>query len=161
MREKMLRVLRENTGSDGILTVKYEQLVELLEEVVRNEDSGLRATVEKIAGLDLFTYGEPVNLARAVLEVGKWRDLSLFLTPEQVTAACRNIGYDLTCATCAEIFYTGVSVHLHDADCMSSGVILDVVSVAREIEDTCGRDTAAAKRIVDMSRKGSTKCPGS
>lgn len=41
------------------------------------------------------------------------------LTYDQLVVACRNIGYNLTCGRCAEVFYTGISLAEHDAGCTS------------------------------------------
>jgi hypothetical protein len=40
------------------------------------------------------------------------------LTEEQLVAACKNIGFDLTCGACACLFYTGHDcVYEHDSKC--------------------------------------------
>jgi hypothetical protein len=60
------------------------------------------------------------------------------LDTEQLVAACKNIGFDLTCGTCAEIFYTGGSSgHAHDPSCFTAdrkshaAVVLDVSASPR------------------------------
>lgn len=35
------------------------------------------------------------------------------LTWKQLTAACKNIGFDLTCGGCAQLFFTGLPAHTH------------------------------------------------
>jgi len=42
------------------------------------------------------------------------------LTFEELTAALRNIGYDLKCARCAEAFYTGCATVPHDEYCATT-----------------------------------------
>jgi hypothetical protein len=39
------------------------------------------------------------------------------LNNEQLTQACKNIGFDLTCGACAEQFFTGSRMHDHDKSC--------------------------------------------
>lgn len=39
------------------------------------------------------------------------------LTFKQLVEACSNIGFDLTCGACAELFYTGHLNENHDEDC--------------------------------------------
>jgi len=42
------------------------------------------------------------------------------LTDEEAVIACKNIGYDLTCGACAEVFYTGGSWGVeHEPDCVT------------------------------------------
>lgn len=41
------------------------------------------------------------------------------MTDEQMTQACLNIGYDLTCGACAALFYTGTSPYEHDPTCQT------------------------------------------
>ncbi len=48
------------------------------------------------------------ELERAVSERLSFHDL---------TQACKNIGYDITCGACAELFFTGVRFHRHDEKC--------------------------------------------
>jgi hypothetical protein len=39
------------------------------------------------------------------------------LTYQEIEQACKNIGYDITCGACAELFFTGVCLHEHDDTC--------------------------------------------
>lgn len=39
------------------------------------------------------------------------------LTAEQLVVACRNIGFDLRCGSCASLFYTGYDGYQHDDNC--------------------------------------------
>lgn len=39
------------------------------------------------------------------------------LNHEQLTQACKNIGFDLACGACAEQFFTGSKMHDHDESC--------------------------------------------
>jgi hypothetical protein len=39
------------------------------------------------------------------------------LSHEELVVACRNIGFDLSCAKCASVFYTGSGTYPHDAGC--------------------------------------------
>jgi hypothetical protein len=48
---------------------------------------------------------------------GRWLPNGGDLTFDQIVAACENIGYDLTCGRCAEVFYTGGSGAPHDEGC--------------------------------------------
>ena len=41
------------------------------------------------------------------------------LTLELIVARLRNLGYDLTCGRCAEIFYTGGTSAPHDPNCQT------------------------------------------
>lgn len=43
------------------------------------------------------------------------------LTDDELVVACNNIGYDLTCGACAELFYTSVRLHPHDEGCKTIG----------------------------------------
>jgi hypothetical protein len=110
MRDAMLKILRESTGEDGILTVRYEELVELLVEAVRYADDGRGETVDrKRRGGDL--------------------------THDEIVVACRNIGHDLKCGACAEVFYTGFTGDPHDLGCESTNrypVVEEVVSGREE-----------------------------
>jgi hypothetical protein len=45
------------------------------------------------------------------------QSMGLRLTNEELTAACKNIGYDLACGACAELFYTGSCFHEHEPEC--------------------------------------------
>lgn len=45
------------------------------------------------------------------------------LSYEELVVACRNIGYDLTCGACAEIFYTGATIATHT--CVEAGASVD------------------------------------
>ena len=42
------------------------------------------------------------------------------LSPQQLLIACKNIGFDLSCGACAELFYTGTCLHEHDPSCSTS-----------------------------------------
>ena len=44
-----------------------------------------------------------------------------YLTHDQMMDACRNIGHDLTCGRCAEIFFTGATMSRHDPTCATAG----------------------------------------
>lgn len=35
----------------------------------------------------------------------------------RLIAACGNIGYDLHCGACAELFFCGSTIHVHESDC--------------------------------------------
>lgn len=35
----------------------------------------------------------------------------------EIVEACKNIGYDLSCGACAELFYTGICIDYHDDTC--------------------------------------------
>jgi hypothetical protein len=39
------------------------------------------------------------------------------LNHDDMVQACKNIGFDLTCGACAELFFTGSSPHKHDTTC--------------------------------------------
>lgn len=39
------------------------------------------------------------------------------LTDDECVLACKNIGYDLSCGTCAKQFYTGSRFRMHDRTC--------------------------------------------
>lgn len=39
------------------------------------------------------------------------------LTLPELEAACRNIGFDITCGACAAVFFTGIGASEHDAHC--------------------------------------------
>ena len=43
------------------------------------------------------------------------------MTDPELIQACKNIGYDLTCGACAELFFTGVRLHRHDDACATVG----------------------------------------
>jgi hypothetical protein len=43
-----------------------------------------------------------------------------WLTVKEIEVACRNIGFDLTCGSCASLFYTGSSTYRHDTTCTTT-----------------------------------------
>lgn len=58
------------------------------------------------------------------------------LSHDELVVACKNIGFDLTCATCASVFYTGMSLPgdthtcapaTHPVSCMLAKRLLDDV----------------------------------
>jgi hypothetical protein len=52
------------------------------------------------------------------------------LSLDEMVQACRNIGYDLKCGQCAQIFYTGHCLHgnqAHDEGCSSNELLLEVL----------------------------------
>lgn len=55
------------------------------------------------------------------------------LTHDQIEVACRNIGYDLTCGACAELFYTGEQLHAHDTWCKTVTKDKDVCAAVRRL----------------------------
>lgn len=42
-------------------------------------------------------------------------------TLDEIILACKNIGYDLKCGACAEVFFTGATLASHEAECSSAG----------------------------------------
>ncbi len=48
--------------------------------------------------------------------------MGFMLTDEQLAAALKNIGYDVTCGACAEVFFTGMTIHEHDDTCTTPRV---------------------------------------
>ena len=51
---------------------------------------------------------------------GKVRDFSGGgLTFDELVAALRNLGFDLTCGHCASVFYTGSALEPHDDSCQT------------------------------------------
>ena len=52
----------------------------------------------------------PVPLIGTELKAGD-------LTAEQLMVACRNVGFDLRCGSCAALFYTGCNAYQHDDNC--------------------------------------------
>jgi hypothetical protein len=86
--------------------------IELATMLVRTAVSDLEVLLEDLRESD---GGRPVSAAIIELAVERVRDG--LLTHVELVAACRNIGFDLTCGQCASIFYTGVGVHPHDEAC--------------------------------------------
>lgn len=65
---------------------------------------------------------------------------------EQAVVACKNIGYDLTCSRCAEVFYTGATTSPHDGHCSTyDGTIVDSGD---------GVDRISAERRRQIEREG-------
>lgn len=77
------------------------------------------------------------------------------LTHEELVAACKNIGYDLTCGACAAIFYTGVGLPGDVHTCKTEVKVMwclapehmDLVAATRELRSRmpgCLKDTTEA-----------------
>lgn len=58
------------------------------------------------------------------------------LTHEQIIIACKNIGYDLTCGSCAAVFFTGYGGYPHT--CASTDPVVSEVA-ALEAQLTAAR----------------------
>lgn len=43
--------------------------------------------------------------------------VAVTLTADEIESACKNIGYDMSCGRCAEVFYTGATMAQHKPDC--------------------------------------------
>jgi hypothetical protein len=100
----------------------FEKLLDELEAAaVAEADLAYRPVVEKIAAMDLASFGRPVNLARSALDAATKRHPGVTYTPEQLVEACANIGYDLRCGGCASLFYTGAAAYPHDPECATAG----------------------------------------
>jgi hypothetical protein len=81
------------------------------------------------------------------------------LSHHELIVACKNIGFDLTCGSCAERFYTGSSMHAHDSRCASS--VQDVVSGVHRFRVTPELYSLAlawATGVTDISQPGATVC---
>ena len=42
------------------------------------------------------------------------------LTHDELVVACKNIGWDLTCGSCASVFFTGASISACESGCTSA-----------------------------------------
>ena len=49
----------------------------------------------------------------------------------QIVAACKNIGYDLTCGQCAAVFYTGFGNYPHAENCATVELQNDTITALR------------------------------
>jgi len=47
---------------------------------------------------------------------------------DEIIAACENIGYDLSCGACAELFFTGACFHDHEDNCKTGWRMLYHIS---------------------------------
>jgi hypothetical protein len=65
------------------------------------------------------TYNAAVEGLYAPELIRRFRDGSR-LEFSKLVQACKNIGFDLTCGRCAEIFFTGSAISQHDDTCESS-----------------------------------------
>jgi hypothetical protein len=59
---------------------------------------------------------------RTRAEIAKLRDdiAEASMTDSELIVACKNIGFDLTCGACAELFYTGTQMSAHDKNCATA-----------------------------------------
>lgn len=84
---------------------------------------------------------------------------SMALTDEQLAVACKNIGFDLTCGSCACLFYTGSTGYECDRTCTTipkREPLTITVEHVRLCEGGCGctdSDTSLSER-----RHGKTIC---
>lgn len=61
------------------------------------------------------------------------------LNEEELRSACRNIGFDLECGACAQLFYTGHGGAKHDEDCMTRDEAKSYAEVLDDIRDALGQ----------------------
>ncbi len=84
------------------------------------------------------------------------------LTAEELIIACKNIGFDLTCGRCAELFYTGVQRGPCEPGC---GTRYDGRPVGEEKQYTFPNEPvlppalATAMRIMGDPTNRSVTCP--
>lgn len=90
--------------------------IELASLLVRCPVADLEVLLEDLRESD---GGRPMSAALIELALGRSRG---GLTCDEILAACRNLGYDLTCGQCASVFYTGAGTCPHDSSCSTTFV---------------------------------------
>lgn len=89
---------------------------------------GAHATEEAIREFVAY-WSNQIEVAEDYLANGRtnstlaWEEPSpsTVMTLGQLTVACQNIGYDLRCGACAELFFTGSRLNAHDEGCTTVG----------------------------------------
>jgi hypothetical protein len=84
--------------------------------------------LKELANYHQRDIGEQLDLVLTVIDegLGHTEEPSTLGAPltdvdaEQLHQACANIGYDITCGACAELFFTGVCMHPHDPSCTTT-----------------------------------------
>lgn len=94
------------------------------------------------------------HLADLLLSVAGNGGLSLTLP--QLTDACKNIGYDLTCPTCAAIFFTGFAMpgDSHTCACSKKEAMLVTVGPPLEATPLCATGTLFADTLIGKCQRG-------
>ena len=71
------------------------------------------------------------------------------LNVEEMTIALKNIGFDLSCGACAELFYTGSRMHDHDERCFTNNEATAFAEVIDNVRAALGQESTHYLVIAD------------
>lgn len=92
------------------------------------------------------------RLAKATAEAVRHRERSA-LTYDELRQACKNIGFDLTCGACGELFFTGSTSHSCDATCFTQSEARGYAEVIDNVREALGQDATHYLIVADDVRE--------
>ncbi len=68
---------------------------------------------------------------------------------DDLKQACKNIGFDLSCGACAEVFFTGSSSHSHADSCATHSEARGFAETIDNVREALGQDVTHYYIIAD------------
>lgn len=107
-------------GTDTTICVRKHD--DVLEEIAWHDYCGVEFSTVEADGTVV-----PLEVLAEFVKRSQENQPPQGMTFEEIEVACRNIGYDLSCGTCASVFYTGTPTGEHTCENPPAGLTVEYV----------------------------------